>query len=320
MSRARVLVTGNFDLPASYSSNDVIHLRAPRDDQHIIEHIAGVRHYIIGGPEFVDDRILANAHSLRHVVAMGTQLSSFIDVGCARALGITVENTPSINADAVAEFAVGMTIVHLARVFASYQNLLEGTWEQRPHRMLSEARIGIVGLGNIGTRIAAKLRAISSTELSYFSRTRKPEFEQKHELRYLPLQLLFAHCDAILVCLTHDESSHGLIGHDILHAAQRVPILLNLCHPFIVDPAAARDALESRRIALYYLDGYYREWRANRGVAHDAFQLLALGPSRFVATEHVAAQSECINQRLLKAAFEKVACWSSNDHHTLQGV
>jgi glyoxylate reductase len=320
VSRDKVLVTGNFELPMSYASHDVIHLRVPRDDRQVIDHLAGVRHYIIGGPEFVDDRILAHAHALRHVVAMGTQLSSFIDVEPARARGITVENTPGINADAVAEFAVGMTIVHLARAFASYQNVLEGTWAQRPHHILSEARIGIVGLGNIGTRIATKLRAISSAELCYFSRTRKPEFERQHDLRYLPLQALFAHCDAILVCVTHDGSSHGLIGHDILRAAQREPILLNLCHPFIVDPAAARDALESRRIGLYYLDGYYNEWHSNQGLAQDPFRLLALGPSRFIATEHVAAQSEHINQQLLKAAFEKVASWIANHHRTRQGV
>lgn len=317
MNRSKVLVTGNFELPEQHASVEVVHLRTPRDAREVIDHLAGVRHYIIGGPEFVDDRILAHAHALQHVVAMGTQLSSFIAVGSARARGITVENIPGINAEAVAEFAVGMTIVHLARAFSSYQNVLDGGWAQRPHRMLSEAQIGIVGLGNIGTRIAAKLRALSSARLGYFSRTRKPDQERQHGLRYLPLKELFAECDAILVCLTHDASSDRLIGGDILDAARRKPVLLNLCHPFVVDPHAVRDALQSQTIGLYYLDGYYREWCTNGGLAEDPFQLLALGPARFVATEHVAAQSEHINQRLLMEAFEKVVRWNAGNPRDL---
>lgn len=313
MNSGKILVTGNFSISPEHMSERVIHIREPRNEQDIIDNLSGVQHYVIGGPEYANDHILSRAHDLKHVVVMGTQTSSFLDVDSALSRGISIENTPGMNANAVAEFALGMLVVHLADSFLSHQNLLDGGWQQRPHKTLSEVKLGIVGMGNIGTRLARKVRSISQAQLCYFSRTRKADIEQECGVEFMRLERLAKECDALVVCVTYKPETHKLINTEILKLAKDGLILLNFCHPTVVDPVALKDALDSGRVKFSYLDGYYSEWTNNEGVRSDKYGLLALGPGKFVATEHIAAQSDAVNAAILEQAFAKIARWDEHN-------
>ena len=312
-SSDKILVTGNFSIPSEFLSERVVHIQEPQSEQEIISNLAGVQHYIIGGPEYVDDHILSQAYDLQHVVVMGTQTSSFLDVGSAQSQGIEIENTPGINADAVAEFALGMVIVNSANSFLSYQNLLTGGWKQRPHKTLSEIKLGIVGMGNIGARLAKKMRALSPANISYFSRTRKEDLEIECNLEFKDLQSLIKESDALVICVTYKPETHHLINAQMLSSANKDLILLNFCHPTVVDPTALKDALESNRIKFAYIDGYYGEWNNNKGSQFDQYGLLNMGPEKFVATEHIAAQSDAVNEKILREAFGKISQWDENN-------
>lgn len=150
MDRANILITGDFDLPIYNESFNVIQLRIPNDDADIIKHLKGMEHYIVGGPEYVNSNILSQAQQLKHIVVMGTGTNSFVDLNAAKTKNIKVENTPSINSNAVAEFALGAIITNLASSFHSKDELLNGRWYQKSHDTLSDITIGIIGLGNIG--------------------------------------------------------------------------------------------------------------------------------------------------------------------------
>lgn len=308
MMPGRILVTGDFELPPQYVAAHVRHLRIPADVADVVQNLQGVQHYIVGGPEYVDDATMASAPELEQVVVMGTGTNSFIDVNAARRRGIRVDNTPGINADAVAEFALGSIIVHLANGVSSRDSLLAGVWQQKPHRTLGEVRIGIVGLGNIGSRLAAKLRAVApACELSYFSRTRKGAMEASHGLRFLSLGELVESSDLLVLCVTYSAEAPALIDSETMRHVKEGAMLFNFSNPRTVDPEALRQHLVSGKMGFAYFDGYYDEWIANRGEPFDRFGLLGLGPDRFVATSHIAAQAHGVIERILHEAFAKVA-------------
>lgn len=305
----RILVTGDFDIPARYMSERIVHLRAPRDDQDVIDHLTGVSQYVIGGPEYLHERIMAAAPDLRHVVLMGTGTSSFVDIAAAQARGIELENTPGINADAVAEFALGMLIVQLADGFHSRHDLLEGGWYQKPHKTLSEAAIGIVGLGNIGGKLAARIKAVSAARVAYHSRTRKPDLERELGIAYKSLADLSRDSDALALCATYTPQTHHLIDAETLQGMKKGAILLNFGNPRLVDPLALKSGLDLGRPRLAYIDGYYNEWASNQGRERDDLGLLGLGPEKFVATSHIAALSRGVIAELLDQAFSKIELW-----------
>lgn len=310
MTTAKILITGDFDIPPRYNSANLVHLRIPNNEDDIIKHLLGIQHYIIGGPEYVNDSIMSQAAQLKHVVVMGTGTNSFIDLEAAKARKIKVDNTPVINADAVAEFALGSIIINLANSFHSRDELLNGVWYQKPHKTLSEVKLGIIGLGEIGTRLTDKIKAISpSTEISYFSRTQKENLEKKYDIKFRDLLGLAKECDIIILCVAYNEASHHIINADFLNSAKKGIILFNFSNPMTIDYIALNKTLSTGIVNFAFFDGYYDEWIYNKGRQFDRYGLLNLGPDKFIATSHIASQANHVISEILDEAFLKVNLW-----------
>lgn len=311
MAGSKLFITGDFDLPAYarttlYRTFEVEHIQQLRTREMLIEALRGSVYYLIGGPEYVDAEILDAAPTLRGLVVLGTGTPSFVDLTAARTRGITVRNTPGLNANAVAEFAVGMLVAVNAGVFGSAEGLHLGSeWSQTSRNDLDGCRIGLVGLGAIGALIARKLRALApGCGLFYWSRYPKPPVEEATGARKLELPDLFARCDLCSIQVTyHPKETHHLIDDRVLVACRRELKVLHFCNPDIIDPGALLSALQENRLAFAYMDGYYREWINNRGSQHDPEGLLSLGVNKFVATSHIAARShQALAASLLQAA------------------
>ena len=125
---------------------DVIEVVSPRDPEDIFSRAGNVTDYVLGGPEYIDAGFLARMPALRRIALLGTGIPSFIDEAATRKRSIAVFNTPHVNADSVAEFALGIIIVNAADVVASADGVRTGScWLQTPWRKLQDRRIGIVG-------------------------------------------------------------------------------------------------------------------------------------------------------------------------------
>jgi lactate dehydrogenase-like 2-hydroxyacid dehydrogenase len=304
--QSKILITGDFDIPERYQSTQLIQLRSPRNNDDIIHHLKGVSQYIVGGPEYVDEEIMRQAPSLKHVIVMGTGTNSFIDLKAAKKHQIKVDNTPGINAGAVAEFALGTIIFNLGNSFYSREGLLRGAWYQKPHKTLAETKIGLIGLGDIGTKLVEKIRTLSPTsEISYFSRTRKLSSEHTYNLSYKEPKELMQECDTIALCVTYNKASHHIINSELLAHANSELSIFNFSNPWTVDPKALKEYLISEKIRFAFFDGYYDEWINNKGQKHDKYGLLGLGSDKFIATSHIAAQTHHTISNILDIAFIK---------------
>src|SRR3954447_19300229 len=109
----------------------------------------------------VDAAMLERAPQLR-VIAQGTTGIDNIDADAAAARDIEVINLPGVNANAVAELVIGH-IIALTRTVPQYvRELTHGQWRRSDcatRHELRHYRLGIVGLGNVGTRVARLARA-----------------------------------------------------------------------------------------------------------------------------------------------------------------
>ena len=110
--------------------------------------------------------------------------SANVAVNFARERGIEVTGIKDYGDPGVAEFIISQLIL-LLHGFGKNQ------WREMPHELTGK-KIGIIGLGTTGQLLAECLLPFGA-DLYYFSRTRKPEWEQKG-VKYLPLQELLADC------------------------------------------------------------------------------------------------------------------------------
>jgi lactate dehydrogenase-like 2-hydroxyacid dehydrogenase len=220
---------------------------------------------------------------------MGTGTSSFVDVSYAKKMGIRIANTPHLNSRAVVEFTLAMVVNCLAGVFQSIHGVKTGTqWIQTPRLSLSDCRVGILGMGAIGTELASRFFRAGTRSLSYYSRTRKLSLESRWGLRYLSLPELAKEVDVLCLHATYTQETHYLLNKTVLALASDHLKIVNLSHPQIICPQALGSFLRERPNTMCFLDGYYREWNDNRGRSDDSFGLLEL--PNFVATSHIAAQ------------------------------
>jgi phosphoglycerate dehydrogenase-like enzyme len=124
-------------------------------------------------------------------------------------------------------------------------------------RMLHEATIGIIGMGEIGREVALRA-AVFGMRILYYQRARLPEAEERElQATYTPLAELLGKSDWIIPQLPASDSTRGLIDRERFAQMKRGACLVNVARAEVVDRAALIDALKSQRLGGFALDPPY---------------------------------------------------------------
>ncbi len=312
MEKPRLAITGDFQIQEFSNlcqKFNVLHVPRPQSYAEIADLIAQSAYYILGGPETLDKRLLRSAKSLKAVAVMGTGTASFIDISAAQELGIAIYNVPQVNAECVAEFAYSVMYLSQAQIFHSIDQLKrKASWLQTPRPRFSQNHIGILGLGACARALIQQLRRNGVKKISYYSRTRDMQFEKEQEVRYLKLGEIAKTCDILSIHISMNESSRHLIGSSFFQQAHPDLKIFNFSNPQIVDPQALKQALTTAQIDFFFIDGYYKEWV---DIQNENFGLLEMGPNKFVASSHIAAQETIVVQDVFRQALSSI-----QSHHT----
>ncbi len=211
-------------------------------------------------------------------------ITSNIDVEACRRRRIPVLNLPRKVNGAVAEHAFALMMA-LAREIPRYNGVV--TAEQlrtrdlpfRPYdqrytgasnfgrlpglRSLLGARLGIIGLGEVGQEIARRASPFEMS-ISYYQRTRLTASDELTlGVRYTELLPLMAESDFIIVQLPLNDSTRGIIGRKELEVVKPGAMLVDVARAALIDREALLCAMESGRLGGLALDvGYEEPWQA----------------------------------------------------------
>lgn len=203
----------------------------------------------------------AEMEQLPHLKYIGVLATGYnvVDIKTAHERGIIVTNVPAYSTESVVQmvFAHLLTVTNRTEHYA-IQNR-EGRWTTNPDFSYSDTllreiackTIGIVGLGNIGKRVAQialafgmKVKALTSKAADTL-----PDGIQKADM-----QELFSTADIIsLHCPLTDDTKH-LINTDTIGLMKKTAIVINTGRGPLVDDQAVADALKNKRIAAYCAD------------------------------------------------------------------
>ncbi|WP_369404489.1 NAD(P)-dependent oxidoreductase [Salidesulfovibrio brasiliensis] len=114
---------------------------------------------VVAGVEPLTRRVFAALPELRAVSRCGTGMDN-VDFDAAADYGVRVTNTPYGPTQATAEMVLGMTLSMLRDIPAMDRDLRSGVWKKRMGRQLAGKRVGVVGLGKIGGRLAGMFAAL----------------------------------------------------------------------------------------------------------------------------------------------------------------
>lgn len=249
--------------------------------------------------------ILEQLPHLRLICVLATGYNT-IDIEAARRLGITVCNVPAYSTDSVAQMVFAQILNMTNRVAYYAEQSRQGRWSQAPDfcywdqpvRELSGKTLGIVGLGNIGTKVASIAREFGMDVFAYTSKnsTDLPPYIQKTTLAGL-----FAISDILTLHCPLTPQTHELINSTSLAQMKPGAMLINTGRGPLVNEADVAEALRSGHLAAYGADVMSSE-------PPRADNPLFGQPNAFI-TPHIAWASVEARQRLLNATFENIRCF-----------
>ena len=213
----------------------------------------------------IDKAILAQAgENLRLVANFGTGVDH-IDLAAARERGITVTNTPGVLTEDTADMTMALILDVIRRVSQGERLIRSGQWSGwSPTHMLGHRlwgkRIGIVGMGRIGSAVARRARGFGLS-IHYHNRRQLPEYvEGELEATYWEsLDQMLARMDIISVNCPHTPATFHLLSARRLRLLKATSVIVNTSRGEVIDEQALIRMLKANEIAGAGLDVFEHE-------------------------------------------------------------
>ncbi len=201
--------------------------------------------------------------NLKVIAVHGTGTDG-LDLPEVRRRGIQVVYAPHLNANAVAELAVGLTLALARKIVYARQLIDEGRQAESMTLLngfdLRGKVFGILGAGEIARRTAAILRDGFGMETLAWSRSLTPEKAQSYGLGWAPdKETVLQNADVVSLGMPLTEDTRGMIGQAQLELMKPTACLINTARGALVDEEALYRALKEGKIAGAACDVFCQE-------------------------------------------------------------
>jgi D-3-phosphoglycerate dehydrogenase len=249
----------------------------------------------------VSDTVLRALPRCRAVGRYGVGLDT-IDLAAASRLGVRVVNVPDYCTDEVADHALGLILALTRGIVPLDRGVQRGTWDFRLAgrvRRPSSQRLGVIGLGRIGTALARRALA-----LGYNVVATDPRRPRGSRISMVALDELLRTSDVVSIHAPLDEATHHLIDRAALARMRATAILVNTSRGGLVDHDALVDALRAGRIAGAGLDVQESEPLTPDDPLIGLPNVVLTPHAAFYSEESLVEMKTKVSQRLV-AALEK---------------
>ncbi|MFX0200185.1 MAG: D-2-hydroxyacid dehydrogenase [Candidatus Hodarchaeota archaeon] len=248
--------------------------------------VRAVPHYdalIVRSRTRVTKEIIETGKKLKAIGRAGVGLDN-IDLETAEKRGIVVLNAPETPADSVAELTIGLMISLARSIPLADRTMKEGKWIKKEllGLELRNKTLGIIGLGNVGRRVAKIAKALGMKILITKRTPPAPELLRELEAEFVLLKELLQSSDIVTIHVPLTPQTKYMIGPQEIQLMKKGAFLINTSRGAIVDEKALLKALKSRKLGGSALDVYEDEPPRN-------LKLMRL--PNVVCTPHIGSQT-----------------------------
>ncbi len=220
-----------------------------------LDHIGDFDGIIIGTSK-VTRELLTRAHRLRAIIKYGVGIDN-IDVAAAKEQGIQVLNLPGINAQAVAELALGLMFAVSRKVAWGDRSIRSGKWEGLIGSSVAGKTLGVIGTGAIGCTLVRLASGLQMRVLG-FDISQNPTFIEVGG-QYVDLGKLLSSADFVSLHLTLNPQTMHFIDQEKLSQMKPGAFLVNTSRGKVVDEQALVEALRNGHLGGAALDVFENE-------------------------------------------------------------
>jgi glyoxylate reductase len=206
--------------------------------------------------------------NLKLIASFGTGYDH-IDLDAAKARGITVTNTPGVLTEDTADMTMALILAAMRRLGEGERLMRAGDWRGwSPTSMLGTRlggkRLGIIGMGRIGSALARRARGFG-VSIHYHNRRRLDE-QSENELEatyWQSLDQMLAHMDVLSINCPRTPATFHLLNARRLKLMKPTAFIVNTARGNVIDEDALIGALEKRELAGAGLDVFENEPSVN---------------------------------------------------------
>lgn len=186
-----------------------------------------------------------------------------VDIEAAKKCGTLVSIVPPlVERDAVAENAVANLLALMRKTIPADEAAHHDEWVKRAKFMgngLSNKTAGIIGCGNIGTRVAEILKYGFNCKVIAYDPNPRNEWASKHGIEYVDLETLLKESDVISLNALLDETSYHILNTETIAQLKEGVYITNTARGDLIDEDAMIQAIESKRVRGYAADCLHKE-------------------------------------------------------------
>jgi len=218
-------------------------------------------HVLVSRSETDVDKEVLSAGKQLSVVARAAVGYGNIDVEAATESGVLVLNTPGRNTNSAAELTLGLLLSVIRNIPRAHSSTASGGWNRHEFTgtELLEKTIGIVGLGNVGHRVAKFCRSFDMRVLAYDPYISEEVFRKHGAERRATLEELLAECDVLTVHTPLNKETKGMVGEIELRKLKKGAVVLNAARGGIINEKALLKLLNEGYISGAGIDTFDNE-------------------------------------------------------------
>jgi len=156
-----------------------------------------------------------------------------VDMAAARDHGVTVVNTPGRNSSAVAEFTIGAILAETRKIREGHEDLRRGTWRGDLYRAdvtgreLNEMTVGVIGYGNIGTKVVKLLRAFGTRVLVCDPYVQLDPEDARAGVEHVSLDRILADSDVVTLHARVTEETRQMMNAEAFKKMKNDALFVN---------------------------------------------------------------------------------------------
>ena len=211
---------------------------------------------IIAGVEPYTRNVLESLPKLQCISRAGVGTDN-IDYKTANSNKIIIRNTPDVIVTPVAELTLAMILSLLRMLIPINNEMKNGKWEKITGSNLENKKVGIIGAGKIGKRVAELIHSFGA-EILVCDPVMDIEWAKKLSINYVDIKDIFLNCNIITLHISKIDDQF-LIGHEEIKLFKKGTILINTSRGNAIDESALKFGLDNNILSGIGLDVYQNE-------------------------------------------------------------
>ena len=230
-------------------------------EDELRERIVDADYLLVSGRMKISGQTLDCAQKLKMIQRTGVGLDS-LDLNGIKARGIPLYVNAGVNSTSVAEHALCLMLAALRRSYFVNRQIRSGIWKKQETGLttheLAGKTVGVVGMGNIGRKVARRVAAFDARILYYDAFRLKPEDETALDVEFCSMDHLIENADIItLHCPASDDGP--ILGATEFARMRNGAIVINTARGSLIDMAALVECLNSGKLSAAGIDVYDSE-------------------------------------------------------------